>query len=337
MTGSGDRFLIVRLGALGDVIHGMPVVAALRAHYPGAQIDWAADPRYVGLLRGLRGLDDVLGVDPRAGGRRLWTAVRTLRRRRYTTVFDLQGLVKSAVLSRLSGGRRVVGFSRMHVREPAATLFYTRAIEPAGATHVIRKNLALLTAVGIVTDRIEVPLEAAATAASRTVAERFEPAGYVVLNAGAAWPNKCWPPERFGAVAARVQERTGLRSIVLWGPGEEELARAVVVASSGAAVLAPETTILDIAAIAARSRLVISGDTGPAHLAAAVGAPVVGLFGPTDPQRNGPWAARDVVVSRYDSCSCRYERRCHESVRCIDSISTSAVVDAAERRLAMSR
>lgn len=326
-----ERFLIVRLGSLGDVIHGIPVVAALRQRFPGATIEWAVDGRYVELLALVRGLDRAVAVDTRGPLSTLVATISDLRRRRYDYAFDLQGLLKSAALARLAGATTTVGFARAHLRERAAALFYSTAVEPRGA-HVIDKNLSLLTAIGIDRPSVSFPLDVPSTAAAADVATRH-PGGYALINPGAAWPNKRWPPDRFGAVAAAVRERVGLPSLVLWGPGEEPLASAVAHASSGAAEISPPTTITDLFAIARGARLMVSGDTGPLHIAAAVGTPVVALFGPTSAERNGPWSADDVSISRMHVCACLYERRCRRQVPCIDDISVAEVVRAIEQRV----
>jgi heptosyltransferase-1 len=177
------------------------------------------------------------------------------------------------------------------------------------------------------------PLDIPRTDAAAEVAARAGAAGYALINPGAAWPNKRWPPERFGALAAAMRERWALRSVVLWGPGEESLASAVVSASSGGAELAPRTTITDLFSIAKGARLLVSGDTGPLHIAAAVGTPVVALFAPSNPERNGPWSPADIALSRYDGCSCHYERRCRRADPCINEIATGDVVAAVERRI----
>lgn len=337
MSEAGDRFLIVRLGALGDVIHGIPAAAAVRAAFPTARLDWLVDPRYVDLLGCVRGLDDRIAIDPRAGMSSLLGALRQLRGRKYTAAIDLQGLLKSAVLARLAGARHTIGFARAHLREPSARFFYSSSVDTDDAAPVIHQNLALLSAIGVRTDRVDMPVDVPLTEAGRLVEREFGAGGYVVLNGGAAWPNKQWPPERFGTVAAGLRARIGLPSVVLWGPGEQELAATIVAASGGVATLAPQTSIVDMLSIVHGARLVVSGDTGPLHLAGAVGTPVVGLYGPTNPRRNGPWADDDVVVSRYEQCSCRYQRRCHMSARCIDTITAADVVDAAERRVTATR
>lgn len=327
------RFLIVRLGSLGDVVHAIPVVAALRKRFPDARIDWITAPRYVALLELVRGIDHRVAIDTRRIAQTIGI-VRELRRRRYDAALDLQGLVKSAVLARASGARRVIGFPAAHLREPAARFFYSEMPDPGDSRHVIFKNLSLLAALGIQTNDVCFPLQIPGDVASAEVAAAGAAGGYVLINPGAAWPNKRWPPDRFGAVAAAIRDRYGLRSRVLWGPGEESLAAAVVASSSGAAEIAPPTTIPDLFTLASAARLMVSGDTGPLHVAGAVRTPIVALFGPTFPPRNGPWAADDVAISRDAACICHYERRCRRAEPCINSIGVGEVMDAIERRLA---
>ena len=331
-----NKFLIVRLGSLGDVVHGIPAAAALRRRYPDARIDWLVDPRYVELLDLVGGIDDRIGFDPRGltrGRARAWATVRNLRRAHYDAVIDLQGLLKSAVLARIVGARQTIGLPRPHLREPLARLFYTETPDPGAAAHVIQKGLALLAPLGVVDRAVQFPITIPRTATVAAAAERAGGGEYALINPGAAWPNKRWPPDRFGAVAAALRQGLGLRSLVLWGPGEDALAAAVVAASQGAAETAPKTTVGDIVGIARAARVMISGDTGPLHIGAAVGTPIVALFGPTLAERNGPWSPRDLVLSRVAQCACVYERRCRKAVPCIDDISVDEVVDAVRRRV----
>jgi heptosyltransferase I len=326
------RFLLIRLGSLGDVIHAIPAAAALRVHFPDARIDWMVDPRYVELLDLVEGLDARVPLDPRRAGAAFAT-MRDLRGVRYDAVIDLQGLLKSAALARAVGAVRTIGFPRGHLREPLARLFYTHRPDPGDTPHVIFKNLALLEPLGVHHPRVEFPLDVPYSAGAAAMVARFGPQGYVLLNPGAAWPNKRWPAGRFAALAAAIQERSGLRSVVLWGPGEQPLAAAVADASGTAAEVAPETTITELFGLSKGARLMVSGDTGPLHIAAAVGTPIVSLFGPTRPERNGPWAAADIALSRVDRCSCLYRRRCRQAEPCINAIAIDEVMAAVERRL----
>ena len=334
-----NSFLIVRLGSLGDIVHGIPVAAALRQEFPNSRIDWMVDPRYVELLNLVKGIDRRIPVDPRAikrgpGRTKFRETMRALREAEYDAVIDLQGLLKSAMLARSVRGHKTIGFPRKHLREPLARLFYTVAPDPGDATHVIYKNLALLGPLKVVDRRLRFPIEIPQTSTIVQVASRFHPDGYVLINPGAAWPNKQWPPDRFGQVAAAIARDFGWRSLVLWGPGEQEIAHAVVAASNGAAELSPPTTITDLVGIARHARMMISGDTGPLHIAGAVNTPIVSLYGPTRPERNGPWGLYDISISRVQRCSCVYERSCKKADRCIDDISVAEVMSAVHRRVA---
>ncbi len=331
--------LIVRLGALGDVVHAMPVVAALRRRWPSAHIDWLVDPKYVDVVELVSGVRRAIAFDPRgliAGGERIGTlaTIGDLRRQHYDVVFDLQGLVKSAAAARLAGGDQTIGFARAQLREPAARFFYTRAVDVQAGLHIIEKNLMLLASVGVSMAEPTFALTLPASPLAERVRDQFGDAGYIAVNPGAAWPNKRWPPERFGAVAVRIHDLQRVPTLVVWGPGEESLAEVVVRASNGAAVLAPPTEIVELFGVFRGARLAIAGDTGPLHIAASVGTPVVALFGPTDPARNGPWRSDDISVSRMAQCECHYERQCRRSVPCIDDITVDEVVNAVTLRLA---
>jgi heptosyltransferase-1 len=246
---------------------------------------------------------------------------------------DFQGLIKSAALARFSGAREVVGFDRESLRERAAAYFYSRTVDVGGAGHVVFKNLRLAASLGADDGAPEFPLADVVSPAADEVRARVG-GPYALLNPGAAWPNKRWPPDRFGLIASYLLEHHRLPSVVLWGPGESDLAGAVVGASGGAASAAPETRLPDLVALSRHARLIVSGDTGPLHIAAAVGVPVVSVFGPTDPLRNGPWDDADLSISRYDRCACHYERRCRRANGwCLSDISVGDVRAAVDERL----
>jgi heptosyltransferase I len=333
------KILIVRLGALGDIVHALPVAAALRGRYPDAQIDWLVDIRHAAVLDFVPVISRPVTVDSRRWGAS-FGAVRALRRERYDVAVDLQGLVKSAAFARMSGAARVIGFARAHLREKLAAGFYSEACDPGDVRHVVDRNLSVLGLFGI-TDRrrqFSIAVPEPTSSALAKIPERAAGRGlrgYALINPGAAWPNKRWPPAGFGEVASTLAARHALLPVVLWGPGEQAIAAGVVDASGGTAMIAPPTGIGDILALARGARLMLSGDTGPLHLAAAVGTPVVALFGPTDPARNGPWEGADISLSRYVDCVCHYQRRCRRSRACIEDISVEDVRAAIDRRLAV--
>ena len=332
----GAAFLIVRLGALGDIVHAIPAAGALRAAYPSARIDWLVDARHREMVDLVTCVDRVVVVErPTIAG---WIrATRELRYATYSAALDFQGLMKSAILARASGAAKVLGFSIWHLREKGARSFYTDSVEVAagegGELHVIHKNLRLLRGLGITEPSVTFPLRSVPSAARDAIVTQAAGAPFAILNPGAAWPNKRWSPERFGELASFLREVRGLVPFVLWGPGEESMARSVVAASSGAALLAPATGLTDLVEICRAASLLVSGDTGPLHIAAAVGTPIVSIFGPTDPDRNGSWRADDIAVSRYAVCGCKYDRECHEDDWCLATLPVSEVTAAVQHRL----
>jgi heptosyltransferase I len=331
------NILIVRLGALGDIVHTVPAAAALRQVFPEARIDWLVDARHRAMIDLITSVDRAVVLE-RPSIASWMDVTRRMRSAGYDVAIDFQGLMKSAVLARASGARRVIGFSIWHLREKTARPFYseigrTGNGHAAAGEHIIYKNLSLLGALGVRDDRVEFPL---AEVESRALLDVRSALGgerpFALINPGAAWPNKRWPPERFGEVAAFLHEIRSLPSFVLWGPGEEGLAGAVVERSGGAARVAPPTNLADVLALSRAASLMVSGDTGPLHIAAAAGTPTVSLFGPTDPHRNGPWVADDVTVSRYGACGCHYERRCRKSEWCLGSVEIAEVTAAIQQR-----
>ncbi len=232
------KILLVRLGALGDIVHALPVAAALRERYADAQIDWLVDVRHAAVLDLVPVISRRVTVDSRRWGAS-FGAVRALRRERYDVAVDLQGLVKSAAFARMSGAARVLGFARARLRERLAAGFYSETCDPGDVSHVIDKNLSVLALFGIAETRRQFPITVPESAACEPVVERVQRdgmRGYALINPGAAWPNKRWPPARFGEIASALSARHRLLPVVLWGPGEQAIAAGVVDASQGTAM-----------------------------------------------------------------------------------------------------
>jgi ADP-heptose:LPS heptosyltransferase len=340
VTGTAPgRALLVRLSAIGDVVHTLPVAAVL--HDRGWHVTWVVEPAARPLLEGNPKVDGVVPAPP-ARKFRLGPARETkalLRSAQPSVVLELQGLWKSAVWARLAGAPRVVGFAGADRREPlSSTLLRELVAAPGDAVHVIDKNLSLLRALGLdARGSRDFPLPRAEAEQQRIDdALARGPAGeFVILNPGGGWSSKLWSPEAYGDLARGLHDR-GLRAVVTWGPGEERLADRVVAASLGTAVRAQPTTLLEYVALARRARLVVAGDTGPLHLACAARTPVVGIFGPTDPARNGPWSPRDVTVRRRPLCAPCHRRACPTPEGVMDAIPAAEVLKAVDRRLGQS-
>jgi heptosyltransferase-1 len=331
------KALLVRLSAIGDVVHTLPVAATLRQY--GFEVHWIVEPAARPLVEGNPAVSRAIPAPAArlAGLARSWSAARELRGMGHDVALDLQGLWKSAAWARASGARRVIGFAGPWRREPVSEMLLgVRMPLPRPPSHVIDKNLALLRSLTIEAEGTrEFPLPPADDE-SRRVSEQIAARGwddFAVLNPGGGWASKQWPPVSFGAVAQGLVAR-GITPVVTWGPGEEALADAVVVASGNTAVRCFPTTLLEYVALARRALLVLAADTGPLHLACAVGTPVVGVFGPTDPARNGPFAADDRTVRRQPLCAPCHRRRCplHEGV--MAAVPPAEVLTAIDRRLA---
>lgn len=294
--------MIVRLSAIGDVIHGMPVLSALRDRLPDAMLGWVVEQRAAALLVGHKALDELITV-PRGwlkSPSAVWRLRRRLRELRFDTAIDMQGLTKSAVAARLSGATTRIGFGDAKGRE-LSRLFYNRTVKTTAA-HVIDCNLELLGPLGI--DRPTVRFDVPEKPQDRAVAERAIDAaglndGFAVINPGAGWPSKLWPPERFAAVARHLGAARSLPTLAVWaGDEEHQWAEQIVAGSDGHARLAPPTSLTELAAVVRRARLFVGSDTGPLHLAAAVDTPCVGLFGPMPAERNGPYGPAHVAIQK---------------------------------------
>jgi lipopolysaccharide heptosyltransferase I len=339
------RVLIVKLGSIGDIVHTLPALAALRAGLPHAEISWVAERLSSEILKDNPVLDRLIEVDTKALRRGLMSGetlraprqqLRRLRASAFDVALDFQGLLKSASIARLSGARRVFGYSRTGLREPASTVFLSKRISIPPHTHIIRKGLLLLQgALGIpVPAELSFPIGITPTAAEE--ADRaMEDTGenYAILNPGGGWPTKLWSAEKFGALADLLWANYGMRSLVTYGPGETELAEAVRRASRSEKAVPVNLSLKGFYSLARRARVYVGGDTGPTHIAVAAGAPIVGLFGPTEWWRNGSPYSEDICVERNDiDCRVDCHRRSCSNWICMD-ISVERVFDAVRQRI----
>jgi heptosyltransferase-1 len=306
------NILIIRTSSLGDIIHTLPAFAALRKNFPAARIAWVVERKGKDILDLVPGIDEIVVVGSPGWRKKL--------RKPDQAAFDFQGLLKSGLIARLSGSRKRFGFHRQNLREPMAALFYTDRLEEVSETgHVIGKNLRLLRLAGISEDKYEFPLvipEALRNSVKEKIAEAIGPASKKLglFNVGAAWPTKRWFPESWIAVLSDLKNEP-ISSLLLWGtPEEETLARRVSQATG--VPLAPFLSVQESLALIEASSLVVSGDTFAMQAACALDVPVVGIFGPTTPKRNGPFHSRDKFVYHEIACSACYKRSC-DSMECL--------------------
>jgi lipopolysaccharide heptosyltransferase I len=336
--------LIIRLSSLGDIIHALPAFESLRSAFPQSRVDWIVDRRLAYLLGAVEGIDEILTIDTRSlrthlgsgpEWRRLWAPIATARARRYDLVIDFQGLLKTALLAFLTGARERIGFSKELVREsPAHWFYHTTLNQPASAGHVARLNLLLAEKAGAKPGELRAHLRASdedTQAIERRLLQE-QLSDYIVINPGGGWPTKLWKPANYGLLAAKIETALGLRVIVTTGPGEEKLYEQIAENCKPMRPAHYQVPFLQLIPLFKHARLLVAGDTGPLHLACAVGTPVVSILGPTSPLRNGPWNASDEVVVRHLPCSFCNGRTCPTANECMD-ISVKEVFSAVVRRL----
>ena len=329
--------VVVKLSAIGDVLHGVPTAVALKRAYPEARIGWVVEGRAGDVLAGHPAIDHLFRL-PR-GWLKSFTALRGLRRQLRDfapdVTLDLQGLLKSAVPTWLSGAPIRIGHAAPESREQAWR-FYTHPVE-ATTAHVIDRNLHLLSVLDVHDARGSFDMPRWPVSRLRmqewlsSLRLSSPPA---LINPGAGWPSKIWPAERFAAVARDLHRRHAIPSIVVWGGAAEREAAERIVAESGtAAIMAPQTTLQDLGELCRLARAFISSDTGPLHLAAAVGTPCVGLFGPVPAKRNGPYGPGHRTVEPTAALRPAWEDRKTDRLA-MEAIDVDSVVAAASEVLA---
>jgi heptosyltransferase-1 len=283
------RFLVLRLGSLGDIVHTFPAVAALRESFPASEIIWLTHPRYKMLVQSSELASSIWTTETRATSSVIKT-IREIRAASFDTSIDYQGLWKSASLPFLGGVKRRIGFSVESVREFGVPLLYTDRVHATSA-HVADQNGELSEQAGaqnaVANFRLDSPPLQQEELLPNLHADVMK--NYVVLSPGGGWRSKCWPPERFGALCKKLFESLSLRCLVNYGPGEEDLASKVRAASGDADPVLFNGELGALMSLLRGAVCAVGGDTGPLHLAVALGTPVVALFGPTDPARNGPY------------------------------------------------
>ena len=283
------RFLVVRLGSLGDIVHTFPAVAALRESFPAAEIVWLTHARYKMLVHSSGLASQIWTTETRVASSLLKT-IREIRAASFDTAIDYQGLWKSGSLPFLAGVNRRIGFSPESVRDFGVPLLYTDRVRATSA-HVADQNGELSKRAGaqnaVANFRLDPP------PLQHEELSRYLPSDgtkhYVVLSPGGGWRSKCWPPECFGALCKKIFQSLSLRCLINYGPGEEDLASKVRAASGDAGSVLFNGELGALMSVLRGAACLVGGDTGPLHLAVALGTPVVALFGPTDPARNGPY------------------------------------------------
>jgi heptosyltransferase-1 len=331
---SEPRFLAVRLGSLGDIVHTFPAVSGLRQSFPRAEIIWLTHPRWVNLVASSGLATEIWPVNSRdlANVRQI---IAKIRAQHWDAAIDYQGLWKSALLPFLAGVRKRIGFSPEAIREFGVPILYTDRVHPH-ANHIADQNGELSLRAGAQNAVGPVKLQVSETHRQRVCSD-LAAAGiesYVVLSPGGGWRSKCWPAECFGELCYKIRNELNVRCVINYGPGEKPLAATVKSASGNADPILYDGELGQLMALLRGARCLVGGDTGPLHLAIVLGTKIVAIFGPTNPARNGPYPPQPFVLR--DPTADTTHKRETETNPSLLKISVAQVFDAVKLQLGAS-
>lgn len=343
------RFLVIRLSSIGDIVHTLPAVSALGESFPQAEIHWLIEKRHALLVEGNPYVHRLVKLDtlgwrqePLSPGtlEQVAGAGMALREVAFDAAIDFQGLVKSAFLAQFSRSRIRLGFAEYWLREPAAGIFYTDRVTPRGQRHVIEMNLSLVERLGVAplpSDHWKFPLpqDEADDRFVESQLATLEAEEFIVLNPGGGWKSKCWAPENYAELIRGFGSHFSGKIVLTGAPDEEPLIRGILRSAESARASYFPSTIRQLIALARRAKLFVGGDTGPVHLAAAAGTPVVAIFNAGDPlntpERNGPFSPLDITVANRNGASRPLPDRNSDYLR---DVSVESVLAAVFKRLA---
>jgi len=298
------KSLVVRLSSLGDIVHTFPAVAALRETFPAAEIVWLTHPRWKPLVESSALASEVWAIETRSFSS-LRSIVRKISEKKFDTAIDYQGLWKSAAIPYFGSIPRRIGFSSQTIREFGVPILYTDRVRTA-KTHIADQNGELSQCAGArkLVSAFNLHVESIDTKIVEQLLRGAAVDRYVVFSPGGGWASKCWPPERFGQLSQKISQQLGLRCVLNYGPGEDHMISEIKAASGDSSPIEWKLPLEQLMALLRNAVCIVGGDTGPLHLAVAMGTPAVALFGPTDPARNGPYrlddspgvARRDIVL-----------------------------------------
>jgi lipopolysaccharide heptosyltransferase I len=350
-----EKILIVRLSAIGDVVHALPCLAALRKHFPQAYIAWVCEDFVSDLLRDHPQLDEVFVIPKKRWRRPSFRVIskemipffRTLRKKRFDVAFDFQGLTKSSMISFLAGAKTRVGFDGPDGREISRVLNNRKVLPGPDDVHVVEKNFSLLREVGIIgkiPDAV-IPIQPEDVEYIDDYMNRANPDNHPLagLQITAGWETKELPHKTYIGLALKLEKERGLRSIFTWGPGEEELVERIadeVKDGGGTPLVAPPTKLRQLASLISRCRVMIGGDTGPMQMVGPLDVPSVAIFGGSDGQRNCPYTKRGIVIQKTElECVPCWKTKCpkkgEDRLKALNMITVDEIVAAVDEVLKM--
>ncbi|MFQ6083524.1 MAG: lipopolysaccharide heptosyltransferase I [Candidatus Aminicenantia bacterium] len=333
-----NSFLIIKLSSLGDIIHTLPAFSLLRKKFPQSKISWVVDQKGKEILKLVPNLSEIITIDSFRWRKNLfslttWKEIAYFRnniKTKFSVAIDFQGLLKSGIIAFLSRAKKRIGFNKKNLKESIASIFYTQCLkEIPENTHIIKKNLKLLSLLGLEEEIFEFPLKLTSeiyfqVEEKLTQIDYNPPKKLVLINIGGGWETKRWEIEKFIVLAKKINAQ-GYFPVFLWGT-ESERKLALQASKEAEIPFLPFLTISEVIALTKKASLMISGDTFPLHIATALSTPVVGIYGPTDPERNGPFHPWDKVAVHPLPCSFCFKRKC-SSIECLTKISVDQVLN----------
>lgn len=338
MTEPVRRILLIKPSSLGDIVHAMPTLAALCERFPQAEVTWLVKRQWASLVEVIEGVEQVCAVEQGLMG---WLGqVPDLRAARFDLVVDLQGLFRSGAMAWLTGSDRRVGFA--NAREGSPYCYTQRVAVPTGSMHAVDRYLLVAEALGAARptqprfDFIDRAEDRQAVEALLAAVGLATGAAWIAMNVSARWETKRWPPQHFAEAADRLADAQGFPIVFMGGPAERPETRAVMARMRTKAVdLTGQTPVGLLPSLLRRAAVLVTNDSGPMHIAAAVGTPVVAMFGPTDPVKTGPYGPGHVVLSNPVECRPCFRRECSRAVtlECLTGVTSEHVVHAVQQQL----
>ncbi|HIA32182.1 MAG TPA: lipopolysaccharide heptosyltransferase I [Nitrospinaceae bacterium] len=343
MNSLKQKFLIIKLSSIGDIVHALPFLRTLRTNHPNAYIAWIIEESFQDLIKCNPDLDEVIPVRTKFWRKNLntksWNEIcqtrKLLKEHRFDWTFDLQGLIKTGFIARMTGAPNRAGFHRDNCREKINAWFNNKPSQYLSAgEHIVDRCLSQLSVLGDFQSQVEfsIPIRAEDEHISEAFMKKNNKLGekpIAGINPGAGFPTKLWSVERYAQLADRLTEELGFSVLLTWGPGEEEMVRNIADSMKQQSWIAPATTIAESIGLYKKLSLFVGSDSGPFHICWALGVPTVSVWGPTDPNRNGAYSKNHGAVFHKLNCSFCWERQCPlGTTECMDKITVQNVFEA---------
>ena len=346
MNSLKQKFLIIKLSSIGDIVHALPFLRTLRSNRPNAYIAWIIEESFQDLIKCNPDLDEVIPVRTRYWRKNIniksWNEIceirKLLKKRQFDWTFDLQGLIKTGFIASMTGAPNRAGFHSSNCREKINAWFNNhRSKYISTDSHIVDRCLSLLSILGDFHPQTDFPLPICEE--DENISEAFIAKNSKLtekpiagINPGAGFPTKLWCIERYARLADKLTEELGFSILLTWGPGEEEMVRNIAESMKQKSWIAPATTIAESIGLYKKLSLFVGSDSGPFHICWALGIPTVSVWGPTDPNRNGAYSKNHAAVFHKLNCSFCWKRLCPlGTTECMDKVTIQNMFDATKK------